>query len=361
VTVSRKYDVTPPVITAPADYTICMDPLPLTLNATWTDNCDAGGTITATGVLFSETECKTTFAYPFSVTDECGNMATKTVYVTRETEVYDNCETAFGFIGGKNTRCFLEDGFNRWGWTTKISPSTVPVTMILYAGAGQCDITKGTAVGTVIITYNEGNVKVEYVMKAGYSLSEVHVYVGCDPYPNIKGVKTVAPGQYTFNEGSLDNLNGMTVNFTDVSGDIYIIAHAVTCEVVCRCSGKDYSGNGGTIETVNLGIDCTENPASKKKISSMEYHGMNPVIVYPNPFGSKTTFEFTSAYDARAVLEIHNVLGQKVTTLMDRIVKEGVLNKVEYQPLDQLPGIYTYRLMLDNTIQTGKIVYTKNE
>jgi len=198
-------------------------------------------------------------------------------------------------------------------------------------------------------------------MKTGYSLSEAHVYVGCNPYPELKGKTTVAPGQYTYNASSLDHVTGMTVNFTDVTGDVYIIAHAVTCEIECSCSGKDYSGNGGTPETVNLGINCTKDLDSKRKISFIEDYGVTPIRVYPNPFGSKTTFEFTSAQDARAVLEVHNILGQKVITLMDRIVKEGVVNRIEYQPLDQLGGIYTYRLMLNNTIQTGKIVYTKND
>ncbi len=361
VTVSRKYDVTPPVIVAPADYIICVDPLPLTLNATWTDNCDAGGTLTATGVFFSKTECTTTFAYIFSVTDECGNTATETVYVTRETEVYDNCETAFGFLNNSNSRCFLKDGFDRWGWTTKVSPGTEPIVMTLYAGAAKCDIAKGTDVGTVVITYNEGNVNVEYVMKDGFALSEVHVYIGCDPYPTIKGTKTVAPGQYTFNADNLDHVNGMTVDFTDVTGDVYIIAHAVTCEIECRCSEKDYSGNGVTFDAVNLGIDCpVAQVATTKKISTMDNRGTSPLSAYPNPFENKITFEFTSGQDAHAVLEIHNLLGQRVATLLDRTVKEGVLNKVDYLPVNQLPGIYTYRLMLDNALQTGKIVYNKN-
>ena len=359
VTVSRKYDMTPPVIVAPADYTICMDPLPLTLSATWTNNCDAGGTLTATGVFFSETECTTTFAYTFTVPDECGNTATKTVYVTRETEVYDNCETAYGYVNSKNTRCFLEDGFNRWGWTTKVSPGTEPVTMTLYAGAAQCKIAKGTEVGTVVITYVDGNVNVEYVMKPGFALSEVHVYVGCDPYPTIKGTKTVAPGQYAFNADNLNHLYGMSVDFTDVTGDVYIIAHAVTCEVVCSCSGKDYSGNGITFDAVNLGINCAINQAVTKKISSIEDLSTIPLKVYPNPFVNNITFEFTSGHDAHAVLEIHNMLGQRIVTLMDKPVKEGVLNRVEYLPVNQLPGIYTYRLMLDSRIQTGKIVYNK--
>jgi hypothetical protein len=45
---------------------------------------------------------------------------------------------------------------------------------------------------------------------------------------------------------------------------------------------------------------------------------------------------------------------------MDKMVKEGVSNKVEFQPSDHLSGIFIYRLMLDNTIQTGKIVYNGN-
>jgi hypothetical protein len=80
---------------------------------------------------------------------------------------------------------------------------------------------------------------------------------------------------------------------------------------------------------------------------------------YPNPFQDKVTFEFVSGKDSHAVLEITNILGQKITTLLDKQVKMGVLNQIEYQPKNVVPGILIYRLILDGSIQNGRIVYKK--
>ena len=81
--------------------------------------------------------------------------------------------------------------------------------------------------------------------------------------------------------------------------------------------------------------------------------------VYPNPFSHKVTFQFVSAEDANARLEITNVLGQRVAVLMDCPVQQGVLNRVEYEPVNVVSGILIYRLMLNDGIQTGRIIYKK--
>ncbi len=81
--------------------------------------------------------------------------------------------------------------------------------------------------------------------------------------------------------------------------------------------------------------------------------------VYPNPFQNKVTFEFVSAKDSHAVLEINNILGQKITTLMDKDVKMGAVNQLEYQPINVVPGILIYRLILDGNVQTGRLIYKK--
>jgi len=138
--------------------------------------------------------------------------------------------------------------------------------------------------------------------------------------------------------------------------------------------GVSLTAIAGAVDMINNAFDgCRKllgytnlNPSLPQQllpivVKNADFSNNVDMKVYPNPFSDKTTFEFTSAYEAHAILEIHNILGQKVVTLVDRIVKEGVLNRVEYQPLNQLPGIYMYRLMLDNTIQTGKIVYTRND
>ena len=81
--------------------------------------------------------------------------------------------------------------------------------------------------------------------------------------------------------------------------------------------------------------------------------------VYPNPFGDRVTFEFVSAKDARARLEINNVLGQRITVLMDENVAEGVMNRIEYKPADVVSGILIYRLILDDEVNTGRLIYRK--
>jgi hypothetical protein len=81
--------------------------------------------------------------------------------------------------------------------------------------------------------------------------------------------------------------------------------------------------------------------------------------VYPNPFKDKVTFEFVSSKDAHAHIEITNVLGQRISVLMDENVREGELNRIEYEPINVNSGILIYRLILDNSVQSGRIVYKK--
>ncbi len=288
--------------------------------------------------------------YTVTVTDANGCTTTCNVTITREPEEFINCETAFA--KGDVSKCFIPD-FGNWGWTNLISEGTYEE-MPLYAGAAQCDISKGAKVGYIEVTYSkaEGKVTVNFVMYEGYAMNEAHVYVGSDKYPKFKRgrkwVSTVAPGQYPYVSGPLENVAGLTgIEFTGVSGDLYIIAHAVTCEAVC-----DWER-----EIVNLTEEIVaDNKSAEIVTQELEAKDLK---VYPNPFGDKVTFEFVSAKDARARLEITNVLGQRIAVLMNENVKEGLLNRVEYKPVDVATGILIYRLILDEGVQSGRIIYKK--
>ena len=145
------------------------------------------------------------------------------------------CETAFAF-GGDDGTCFLdfEDlSANRWGWTNgPLEEGSYEFE--IYTGAGQCDLSKGTHVGTLYVEYEDGEVKVTYELFDGFSLTEVHIYVGNDPLPTRSQgrngeVPTVAPGQYTYTNDNLNYLSSYYQEFY-ASGEIYVIAHAVVCE-----------------------------------------------------------------------------------------------------------------------------------
>jgi hypothetical protein len=81
--------------------------------------------------------------------------------------------------------------------------------------------------------------------------------------------------------------------------------------------------------------------------------------VYPNPFSEKVTFEFVSAHDGRARIEITDVIGQRIAVLMEENVREGELNRIEYKPVDVVSGILIYRLIIGDEVNTGRLIYKK--
>ncbi|WP_170309804.1 T9SS type A sorting domain-containing protein, partial [Seonamhaeicola maritimus] len=248
-----------PIITCPEPSKICNIDFPATLDATWTDNCLAGGTITATptNIRYREDMCAELADYVFTISDGCGNETIKTCTITREFDKIGECETAFA-MDDEGANCFIDDGFRRWGWTNYLECEG-DYTMPLYAGAAHCDTGKGTNVGDVIVNYSNGMVTVTYdIEEPGYVMSEAHVYVGCDPYPKNNGVNTVAPGQYPYNPSNLGYVRNYSVKVTDVSGPIYVIAHAVTCQVLCMCSSMSeiLSDNEDGMISFEGGIMC---------------------------------------------------------------------------------------------------------
>lgn len=140
--------------------------------------------------------------------------------------------TAFAY--GDGATCFSEYGFSRWGWTIAIEEEGTYV-YDLYAGAGQCDISKGTLVGTLTVEYSGGIVTATYNIMEEYYMEEAHFYAGDAPLPTLKRgkkfVETVAPGQYPYIEDPVSdpNSSSFTVEVDDVDEDgIFIVAHAAS-------------------------------------------------------------------------------------------------------------------------------------
>ncbi|MBL7471254.1 hypothetical protein [Robertkochia sediminum] len=174
-----------------------------------------------------------------SDTEEEANSETETETVT--------CETLFARGNDEQAMCFLNDGFNRWGWTNELTQEGA-YTFNLYAGAGQCDTEKGTLVGFAEINYTDGTVSVSVSMLEGFTLSETHLYVGNDPYPlNVNGNETVAPGQYPHKETFEEGVAHFDEVVTGLSGTVYVIFHGV----VCSSDGEGDEGNGGDDNTDN--------------------------------------------------------------------------------------------------------------
>ena len=147
------------------------------------------------------------------------------------------CETAFAKAPNSSSVCFLSLGFDRWGWTNgpyAPSPSSA-YTMEMWAGAGQCDTSKGTKVGTLSVNYDGARATATYQMSPGFWMEETQLYIGSTQLPKFKQGKvlsdTVAPGQYPFIHDDLTGDKTKDEYLVNASGNIYVIGHAVACHL----------------------------------------------------------------------------------------------------------------------------------
>ncbi len=274
------------------------------------------------------------------------------------------CETAYGYLASSN-KCFMNNdvhNFSNWGWTnmlTQPADGTSTYELPLYAGNSACDIVTDP-VGMVTISYSSGGVmNVHYEVYNDYYLDQVHVYVGCDEFPMKKnGEWTVSPGQYTHGASGLNMATEYSVDFTNVSGDVWVIAHAVTCEIEGYTPDPDFvTGNNYEDAISCIAFKSITNLDSSTPVT-LHLETMD-LKVYPNPFDQEVTFEFVSNRDVHAILYIDNVAGERVATLLDGQIEKGVLNRIKYQPANNAYGMYFYRLILDDIVYTGKIIYHK--
>ncbi|SDB41258.1 Ig-like domain (group 2) [Flavobacteriaceae bacterium MAR_2010_188] len=317
-----------------------------------------------------------TFTYTYPDT-ECSSSAS---IITTPIDCIGECETVFAYPknpgdfgeGGENddVTCFLEDGFSRWGWTTQICEedfASGDIVFDLYAGAAQCDLSKGTKAGEAIVSYNseEGTISVQYVMDSGYVLSEAHVYIGCTPYPQQKKGKryenTVAPGQYPFNP----SLGGYVQDYTvgpinvdfDAEGCVYIIIHGVSCEVNCEdCDITDIlseSNGGGSVTGT---VDCTPTDTVttvQGKTSSMR--------VSPNPFVKDVKVNYSFDYNTKVKIDVVDIKGVVVKSYHNIQYKKGSVGSKEINLSNALDRMLFVRVTSEKETMVKKVVSLNNK
>ena len=84
---------------------------------------------------------------------------------------------------------------------------------------------------------------------------------------------------------------------------------------------------------------------------------------YPNPFNPETTICYTTKAEAKARLEIFNIKGQKIRTLVDTVLKEGnhsiVWNGRDDYSREVASGVYFYRLSIEGKSYQHKMLLLK--
>jgi hypothetical protein len=79
---------------------------------------------------------------------------------------------------------------------------------------------------------------------------------------------------------------------------------------------------------------------------------------YPNPFNTTTTIEYSLPSAGNVNLEIYNLLGQKVATLVDGWTDAG-RHSVNWDASSYSSGIYFYKLTVGDKVFTRRMILLK--
>ena len=146
-----------------------------------------------------------------------------------------------------------------------------------------------------------------------------HVYVGTDVGVFVS---TNGGGNWQdFNEGLPDAVQAMDLNYTVANNVIRVMTH----------------GNGA-YERKFLSQVVTDTEVELTTVSGYKLEQN-----YPNPFNPTTNFEFRIADLGFVSLKIYDVLGNEITTLINKELPSGI-HKVEFDGSGLPSGTYFYRL-----------------
>ena len=79
---------------------------------------------------------------------------------------------------------------------------------------------------------------------------------------------------------------------------------------------------------------------------------------YPNPFNPSTVIEFEIPQESKVVLEVFNILGEKMTTLVNEVKTPGYYN-VKFDAGLFSSGFYIYRIQAENFVEVKKMILLK--
>jgi hypothetical protein len=79
---------------------------------------------------------------------------------------------------------------------------------------------------------------------------------------------------------------------------------------------------------------------------------------YPNPFNPITTIKFSTPKSERVKIEVYNILGQKIKTLLDKNIQAGSY-EVNFDGQNLASGLYLYRIQAGEGQEVRKMVLIK--
>ncbi len=109
--------------------------------------------------------------------------------------------------------------------------------------------------------------------------------------------------------------------------------------------------NSGVLNFNDIPTDASDNPPSVPLTFELSQN-------YPNPFNPSTLIEFELPSRAETKVEVYNILGQRLRTLVDETLSAG-RHAVLFDGSGYASGVYLYRLKAGELEMTRKMVLVK--
>jgi hypothetical protein len=202
----------------------------------------------------------------------------------------------------------------------------------------------GNLSGTIVqgINFFQGQ---NFSRQEGDPIPGVDVKLGKNPGGIIATTVTDANGHYQF-----DNVDtSCYVLYIDIPG-LYNIDSSYTLCVNATSynfNALDYVADSTTVHLIN--------PATA--INTMYLWDEDKFTIYPNPSKGNTTIAYTLALNAKVKLDVYNVLGTKVKTLVNANQQEGEYKySLNNQNNELSQGVYFITLTVNGKAHTQRII-----
>lgn len=259
--------------------------------------------------------------YTLSVSDSCGDVATAAVSVTQPPAINVTIDSIIG------ETCYADSTGSASAF---VSGGTAPYTYNWSSGAGSNYKATGLSAGNYTVTVkdscgNTATAMATVTQPAGMTIVTDSVNetnsVNCNGKAKVTVTGGNPPYSYLWSPG------GQTLD------SIYNQCSGTYC-----CTITDNSGCSQSMCVSIANTTGVQNIASKTK----------QVTVYPNPSDGIFTMYVSGVTSQSAVVEIYNMLGEKIFNKQLTPNDEQYIIKLENQPA----GIYMYRVITD----TGQLI-----
>ena len=150
------------------------------------------------------------------------------------------------------------------------------------------------------------------------------------------------------NTGGWRNYETFSASVDEVSGshDVYLRFKGVEGDRLLRM--KTFKFND---EQIISSVEKRNIPSTKPASFSLDQN-------YPNPFNPTTMIHYTLAKDSEAKIVVYDPIGNEVATLVNTHLKAGD-HRVEWNTGNIASGIYIYKLITTNFVQSKKMTLIK--